>query len=82
MAQNSNLKMQSTTIMKNKTGRIIGFVSGVTGFLLLFKLIVLDNVPPSDELAPGIVVLASILSGILFAFAGHLVQNYFGKERN
>jgi len=68
--------------MKNKTGVIIGFVLGTGGFLLLFKLIFLDNIPPSDELAPGIVVFASILSGILFAFLGHLVQNYFEKKRD
>ena len=82
MAQNNNLKTQSTNIMKNKTGIIIGFVLGATGFLLLFKLIFLDNIPPADELAPGIVVIASILNGLLFAFVGHLVQNYFGKKRN
>ena len=68
--------------MKNKTGIIIGFVLGLSGFLFLFKIIFLDNIPPSDELAPGIVVLASIMNGILFAFAGHLVQNYFEKKRN
>jgi hypothetical protein len=62
--------------MRNLTGKIIGFVLGLTGFLFLFKIIILDNVPPEDELAPGIVVLASILSGLLFAFAGHLIQNY------
>ena len=68
--------------MKIKTGIIIGFILGITGFLLLFKLIFLNNIPPPDELAPGIVVLASIMNGILFAFAGHLVQNYFEKKRN
>lgn len=31
--------------MKNKAGIISGFVFGVTGFLLLFKLIFLDNIP-------------------------------------
>ncbi len=82
MAQNSNLKTQSTNIMKNKTGIIIGFVLGLTGFLLLFKVIFLDNIPPADELAPGIVVIASVLSGLLFAFVGHLIQNYLGKKIN
>lgn len=82
MAQSNNLKAQSTITMKNKTGTIIGFVLGTTGFLLLFKLIFLDNIPPADELAPGIVVIASVLNGLLFAFVGHLVQNYYGKKRN
>ena len=66
--------------MKNKIGKIIGFILGVTGFLLVFKLIVLDNTPPSDELAPGIVVFASLLNGLLFAFIGSQIQNYFWKR--
>ena len=65
--------------MKNK---ISGFIFGVTGFLLMFKLIFLDNIPPADELAPGIVVIVSVLNGLLFAFIGSLLQNYFAKKRN
>jgi len=68
--------------MKNKVGIISGFAVGVTGFLLLFKIIFLDNIPPSDELAPGIVVIASILTGVFFAFIGFKIQNYFVKKRN
>jgi hypothetical protein len=68
--------------MKNKTGIIIGFVLGTTSFLLLFKVIFLDNIPPADELAPGIVVIASMINGLLFGFLGLFVQNYFGKKRN
>lgn len=68
--------------MKNIAGIIIGFVLGLTGFLILFKIIFLDNISPADELAPGIVVFVSILSGLLFAFVGHRVQKlYFGKRR-
>ena len=81
MAQNKSFETQSTNIAKNKTGIIIGFVLGAAGFLLLFKLIFLDNIPPADELAPGIVVIASILNGLLFAFLGYLLQNYFRKKR-
>ncbi len=66
--------------MKNKTGIIGGFVFGMAGFLLMFKLVFLDNIPPSDELAPGIVVFASFLDGLLFAFVGHLIQNRLGKR--
>jgi len=66
--------------MKNKAGKIIGFVLGLTGFLLLFKLIFLDHIPPEDEVAPGIVVFASLLSGLLFAFAGNLIQNYLARK--
>ena len=68
--------------MKNKIGAISGFILGVAGFLLMFKLIFLDNIPPSDELAPGIVVMASVLNGILFSFLGSLVQNYLVKKKN
>ena len=67
--------------MKNKIGKISGFVLGVTGFLLMFKFIVLDNTPPSDELAPGIVVIASVLNGLLFAFLGSLITSYSVKKR-
>ena len=68
--------------MKNKTGIIGGFVFGMIGFLLMFKWIFLDNIPPSDELAPGIVVFASFLDGLLFAFVGHLIQNRFRQRAN
>jgi len=67
--------------MKNKIGTISGFILGVTSFLLMFKFIVLDNTPPSDELAPGIVVAAAVLNGLLLAFIGSLIQNYFLKKR-
>jgi hypothetical protein len=68
--------------MKNKTGIIGGFAIGVAGFLWLFKIIFLVNIPPEDELAPGIVVMAAILNGCLFAFIGFSVQNYFVKKKN
>ncbi|MEX2115784.1 MAG: hypothetical protein WEB37_02765 [Bacteroidota bacterium] len=66
--------------MKNKTGIISGFIFGMAGFLLTFKLFVLDNIPPSDELAPGMVVLASFFNGLLFAFVGHRIQHHFRKK--
>jgi len=68
--------------MKNKLGIISGFAIGVAGFLWLFKLIILDNTPPEDELAPGIVVMMSVLNGVLFAFIGSRIQHYFAKKRN
>lgn len=66
--------------MKNKTGKIGGFVLGVAGFLLMFKLIILDNTAPSDELAPGVVVMASVLNGVLCGFIGSRIQSYFMKK--
>ena len=68
--------------MKNKAGIISGFVLGLTGFLLLFKLIFLDHIPPEDELAPGIVVFVAVLNGFLFAFIGYKIQNYLRKKEN
>ena len=66
--------------MKNKTGIISGFVLGVIGFLVMFKFVILDHTPPSDELAPGVVVIVAILNGCLFAFFGHLIQDRAGKS--
>ncbi len=68
--------------MKNKIGIISGFVLGLTGFLLLFKLIFLNNIPPEDELAPEIVVFVAVLNGLLFAFIGYKIQNYLRKKEN
>ena len=76
------VELGRSTIHEKQNGVIGGFVLGLAGFLLMFKLIVLDRIPPADELAPGIVVMASILSGLLFAFAGHRIQNALGKKRN
>ncbi len=67
--------------MKNKTGAISGFIFGVIGFLLMFKFIFLDNIPPSDELAPGIVVTLSALNGLLLACIGSQIQGYFLKGK-
>jgi len=68
--------------MKNKTGLIGGFILGVAGFLFLFKLLVLNHIPPEDELAPGIVVIVAVLNGLLFAFLVSVIQNYFVKKGN
>lgn len=42
---------------------LIGFAAGFGGFLLLFKVILLERIPPSDELAPGIVVAIATMAG-------------------
>jgi len=70
-----------TDITKNKAGVTIGFVLGMVGFLLLFKVFFLTRIPPEDEIAPGIVVVVSVLSGLVFAVAGHLTQQYLAKRR-
>ena len=68
--------------MKNKAGIIIGFIAGIAGFLLLFKFLFLDKIPREDEVAPGLVVLAAVFNGLLFAFIGSLVQNYLDRKRH
>jgi hypothetical protein len=68
--------------MKNKAGIIIGFITGFAGFLLLFKFLFLDKIPREDEVAPGLVMLAAIFNGLLFAFIGSLIQNYLGRKRD
>jgi len=67
--------------MKNKVGTLGGFVLGVGGFLWLFKVLILDHVPPSDELAPGIVVFIAVLNGLLFAYLGARIQHSFVRKR-
>jgi hypothetical protein len=67
--------------MKNKTGVISGFIVGLAGFLLLFKYIFLARIPPEDEVAPGLVLIAAVFNGLLFAFIGYKIQNYFVKKK-
>lgn len=67
--------------MKNKIGIIGGFAVGFIGFLVLFKVTILNHTPPEDELAPGIVILAAIIIGSVSAFIGHLFRiTLEGKE--
>ena len=66
--------------MKNIAGKIIGFIIGMAGFLFLFKVLILDRISPEDELDPGMVLIASIISGIVSGFAGNVVQNYLTKN--
>lgn len=65
--------------MKRRIGLATGFITGLAGFLIGFRFLFLDHIPPEDELAPGIVVFVSVLSGLLFALAGHLIQGYLRR---
>jgi hypothetical protein len=67
--------------MKNMAGKIIGFAIGMAGFLFLFKILILDKTSPADELAPGMVMIMAVMSGVLFGFAGNLMQNYLRKSK-
>jgi hypothetical protein len=76
-----SVKILKRKLMKNKIGKIGGFILGVTGFLWLFKIIILENIPPSDELAPGMVVILAAMNGVLCAFIGSLIQKSMVKKR-
>ncbi len=66
--------------MKYKTGKIAGFIAGAGGFLFIFKILFLENVSPSDELAPGMVVLIALLTGILISYTGGRIQGMITKN--
>jgi len=66
--------------MRNKTGKLSGFILGTISFLLLFKVLFLNNIPPEDELAPGIVVFAAIMNGVLCGYIGSLIQRHYIKK--
>ncbi|MBS3071907.1 hypothetical protein J4408_02870 [Candidatus Pacearchaeota archaeon] len=63
-------------IMRNK-GTIGGFIFGVIVSLLL--IFIISKLNPGDDIA-GIVIITLLLSGLFFAFVGHLIKNYFGKK--
>jgi branched-subunit amino acid ABC-type transport system permease component len=65
--------------MKSKALMIGGFVAGVAGFLLLFKIFFLPNIPPEDEVPPIVVVLAAIVNGFLFGYIVYLLQRAKGN---
>lgn len=66
--------------MKNKFGLILGFVIGFASFLLLFKIFILENVPKDDEVPPGLVLIAALTTGGLFAFLGNWIQKYLRRS--
>lgn len=65
--------------MKNKAGGIIGFITGTAGFLLFFKFFVLNRIAPTDEIAPGMVLIAAIITGVLTAITGWYIQKRMKK---
>lgn len=67
--------------MKQKLGKIGGFIVGLSSFLFSFKVFVLPSIPPNDEIAPGAVLIAAILNGFLFGFIGSLLQKYLQRNR-
>jgi CDP-diglyceride synthetase len=63
--------------MKNKTGKIGGFLAGVlSGFL---TIVILSRLHPEEDLA-GIMILTLLFSGLLFSFIGSLLQSYIVKR--
>lgn len=67
--------------MKNKLGKFLGFTFGASAFLFLFKMLFLNRISPSDELAPGIVVLMAIVVGSIVAFFGGYLQGIINIKK-
>jgi len=64
--------------MKNKTGKIGGFLAGVLlGFL---TIVILSRLHPEEDLA-GIMILTLVFSGLFFSFVGSLLQSYIARRR-
>jgi len=64
--------------MKNKTGKIIGFLTGaLLGFL---TIVVLSRLHPEEDLA-GIMILTLVFSGLFFSFFVSLLQSYTVRRR-
>ena len=64
--------------MKNKIGKIGGFVLGVLlGFL---AIAVLSHLHPEEDLA-GIKIVTLLISGLFFAFFGSQIQSSFVKKK-
>jgi hypothetical protein len=60
--------------MKNKIGKIIGFVLGV--LLAFLTIAILSHFHPDEDFA-GITIFSLLISGLFFSFVGSLLQNYF-----
>ncbi|HOY12844.1 MAG TPA: hypothetical protein PLY70_06870 [Saprospiraceae bacterium] len=64
--------------MKNIIAKIIGFISGVSLWTLLFYYVI-ARLPIFDDDSPGIYVISTLAFGIIFAALGSQLQNkYFG----
>lgn len=66
--------------MKTKIPAFIGFAIGMVGFLAFFKVFILVNIPPEDEIAPGLVLLTSIVIGLIFAYVGGIIGKKWRKS--
>ena len=66
--------------MKNIIGKMTGFLIGAGSFLLLFRFYFLSKISPSDELAPGVLVLSAVSFGVVMAYSGSNIQSYFNNR--
>jgi CDP-diglyceride synthetase len=64
--------------MKNKIGKIIGFVLGI--LLAFIVIVILSHLHPEEDFA-GIMIFTLLLSGLLFSFVGSLLQNYIANKK-
>jgi CDP-diglyceride synthetase len=64
--------------MKNKIGKICGFVFGLLFSFLV--IVLLSRFHPEEDLA-GIVIITLLISGLFFAFVGSSIQRYFVRKK-
>ena len=62
---------------KNQKGVSIGFIFGV--MVALVWIMIMSKIYPNEDFAE-IVIIGSLVSGLIFAFAGYLIQSYFKKK--
>jgi len=63
---------------RNQKGVSIGFIFGV--IVALVWIVIMSNIYPNEDFA-GIVIIASLVSGLIFGFIGYLIQGYFRKSK-
>ena len=61
----------------NQKGVSIGFIFGV--MVALVWIMIMSKIYPNEDFAE-IVIIGSLVSGLIFAFAGYLIQSYFKKK--
>lgn len=64
--------------MKNKTGKITGFVFGL--LLAFLAIALLSRLHPEEDFA-GVTIFTLLLSGLLFSFIGSLLQHYIFNKK-
>ncbi|MDP4039715.1 MAG: hypothetical protein Q8P57_03995 [Candidatus Pacearchaeota archaeon] len=62
----------------NQKGVYIGFILGV--IVVIIWIAIMSKISPEEDFA-GIVIIALLVSGLIFSFMGYLIQGYFRKTK-